>query len=146
MSLLLLNKPYGIPCQFTAPGGGPSLADLVDVPGVYAAGRLDADSEGLVVLTDDGRLQARITEPTHKLPKVYWVQVQPLPMPDIPPMPDMPWAVATAGAVSSALTQTVARTAFLISLYIDIPSLQTCLGSAQTRTVRNRRPRRFRAI
>ncbi|MGE0043499.1 MAG: pseudouridine synthase [Vicinamibacterales bacterium] len=76
MSLILFNKPYGVLCQFTATAGRQTLADFIDVPGVYAAGRLDADSEGLVVLTDNGRLQARITSPAHKLPKVYWVQVE----------------------------------------------------------------------
>lgn len=74
--ILLLNKPYGVLCQFTDTQGRPTLADLVDVAGVYPAGRLDRDSEGLVVLTDDGALQARITGPRHKLPKTYWVQVE----------------------------------------------------------------------
>src|SRR5688572_20195968 len=74
--LLLLNKPFGVICQFTPEGGHASLADFVRVPGVYPAGRLDADSEGLVVLTDDGRLQAAIADPRHKLAKAYWVQVE----------------------------------------------------------------------
>jgi 23S rRNA pseudouridine2457 synthase len=74
--LLLLHKPYGVLCQFTGPGGRRTLADHVHVPGVYAAGRLDADSEGLVVLTDDGVLQARIADPRHALEKVYWAQVE----------------------------------------------------------------------
>lgn len=73
---MLLNKPYGVLCQFSASDGRATLADFVDVPDVYPAGRLDADSEGLVVLTADGALQARITHPTHKLPKSYWVQVE----------------------------------------------------------------------
>lgn len=73
--LLLLYKPYGVLCQFTGEAGRKTLADFVNVPDVYAAGRLDADSEGLVVLTDDGRLQARITDPRHELEKTYWVQV-----------------------------------------------------------------------
>jgi len=63
-------------CQFTPEGGHRSLAQLVRVPGVYPAGRLDTDSEGLVVLTDDGRLQAAISDPRHKLAKGYWVQVE----------------------------------------------------------------------
>ena len=73
--LLLLHKPYGVLCQFTDRDGRRTLAEHVGVPGVYAAGRLDADSEGLVVLTDDGRLQARIADPHHALEKVYWVQI-----------------------------------------------------------------------
>ena len=73
--LLLLHKPYGVLCQFTDREGRRTLADHVHVPGVYAAGRLDADSEGLVVLTDDGALQARIAGPRHELEKIYWAQV-----------------------------------------------------------------------
>ena len=74
--LILLNKPYGVVCQFTGSGGRATLKDFIDVPGVYPAGRLDTDSEGLVVLTDDGALQASITEPRHKVPKLYLVQVE----------------------------------------------------------------------
>src|SRR5512147_2907561 len=74
--LLLFNKPYGVICQFTPEGGHRALRDLVAVPGVYPAGRLDTDSEGLVVLTDDGRLQAAIADPRRKLSKSYWVQVE----------------------------------------------------------------------
>jgi 23S rRNA pseudouridine2457 synthase len=74
--LILFNKPYGVICQFSGDGSRPTLADHVDVPGVYPAGRLDQDSEGLVLLTDDGRLQARIADPRHKLAKTYWVQVE----------------------------------------------------------------------
>ena len=74
--LLLLNKPYGVICQFTPEGGHPSLKELVRVPGVYPAGRLDTDSEGLVALTDDGRLQDAIAGPRQKVSKAYWVQVE----------------------------------------------------------------------
>lgn len=74
--LLLLNKPYGALCQFTREGDRATLADFVRVPAVYPAGRLDADSEGLVALTDDGALQAAIADPRHELEKVYWAQVE----------------------------------------------------------------------
>ncbi len=79
MTLLLFNKPYGVLCQFTDEGTGPrrpTLADFVKVPGVYPAGRLDLDSEGLLALTDDGKLQLRIADPKFKLPKTYLVQVE----------------------------------------------------------------------
>lgn len=74
--IVLLNKPYGYLSQFTPEGRWRGLADLLTMPGVYVAGRLDADSEGLLLLTDDGKLQARIAEPKHKLPKTYRVQVE----------------------------------------------------------------------
>lgn len=74
--LILLNKPFGVICQFTREAGHASLADFVDVPRVYPAGRLDSDSEGLVLLTDDGKLQAAIADPRHRLEKRYWVQVE----------------------------------------------------------------------
>lgn len=74
--IILLNKPFNVLCQFTDEGiARETLADYVKVPGVYAAGRLDKDSEGLVLLTGDGKLQARISHPKFKLPKTYWVQV-----------------------------------------------------------------------
>ena len=76
MRLLALNKPFGTICQFSAHETRASLADWVSVPGVYPAGRLDSDSEGLLLLTDDGALQARIAEPRHKLLKRYWAQVE----------------------------------------------------------------------
>jgi 23S rRNA pseudouridine2457 synthase len=76
MRVLLLNKPFGVICQFTPSGGKPTLKDFVAVPRVYPAGRLDTDSEGLLVLTDDGALQAQIADPRHKLEKGYWAQVE----------------------------------------------------------------------
>ena len=77
--LILLNKPYGVLPQFTDDQGRATLADHVPVKGVYAAGRLDRDSEGLLALSDDGALIARIASPRHKLPKTYWVQVEGVP-------------------------------------------------------------------
>ncbi|MGD8399298.1 MAG: pseudouridine synthase [Anaerolineae bacterium] len=76
---LLLNKPYGVLCAFTDPEGRPTLADYVDVPGVYPAGRLDLDSEGLVMLTDDGWLIHRLSHPRYHQPKIYLVQVERVP-------------------------------------------------------------------
>lgn len=80
--IILFNKPYGVLTQFSPSGERRTLKDYVPVPGVYPAGRLDADSEGLLVLTADGRLQQRIADPRHKLAKTYWVQVEGVPTQD----------------------------------------------------------------
>jgi 23S rRNA pseudouridine2457 synthase len=76
MPLIAFNKPYGVVSQFTPEGRWQGLSDYLSLPEYRVAGRLDADSEGLLLLTDDGRLQARIAEPRHKLPKCYWAQVE----------------------------------------------------------------------
>ena len=80
--LILLNKPFKVLSQFRDPDGRVTLADYVDVPGVYPAGRLDHDSEGLILLTDDGKLQARISQPESGTRKVYWAQVEGSPTPE----------------------------------------------------------------
>ena len=80
--ILLFNKPYGVICQFSRSGDRATLKDFIPVQSVYPAGRLDTDSEGLLVLTDDGVLQARITDPRNKLKKVYLAQVEGVPGPD----------------------------------------------------------------
>ena len=77
--LVLFNKPYGVVSQFTPEGKWRALGEFITLKEVYVAGRLDADSEGLLILTDDGKLQARIADPKHKLEKTYWAQVEGVP-------------------------------------------------------------------
>ncbi len=74
--LVLFNKPFEVLCQFSADGDKRTLAEFIGIPGVYAAGRLDFDSEGLLILTNHGKLQQAISDPRFKLPKTYWVQVE----------------------------------------------------------------------
>ncbi|MFP5374412.1 MAG: pseudouridine synthase [Gammaproteobacteria bacterium] len=107
--LVALNKPYGVLCQFTdrGPTPRPTLAGFGLPPGIYPAGRLDHDSEGLLLLTDDGRLAQRLTDPRHKQPKTYWVQVEGAPTPaqlarlrDGLPLRDGPTRPAQARAIA----------------------------------------------
>ena len=86
---LLFNKPFNVLCQFRDAQGRACLGDFIDVSGVYAAGRLDRDSEGLLVLTDDGAVNHKITDPAHKMSKTYWVQVEGSPSAaDLAPLAD----------------------------------------------------------
>ena len=85
--IILFNKPFNVVCQFSAHEKHPTLKDYIDIPKVYAAGRLDTDSEGLLILTDDGALQHRLSHPKHKEVKTYWVQVEGSPiMDDLEPL------------------------------------------------------------
>ncbi len=77
--LILFNKPYNVLCQFTTDDSSSTLADFISIKNVYPAGRLDKDSEGLLLLTNHGALQHQLTDPKHKLPKTYWVQIEGLP-------------------------------------------------------------------
>lgn len=77
MTAIILNKPYGVLSQFTDEGTGhPTLKQYIDLPDIYAAGRLDRDSEGLLLLTDDGALIKRLTDPKHHIEKTYWVMIE----------------------------------------------------------------------
>jgi len=80
--IILLNKPFNVLSQFRDGEGRDTLAKYIDIPNIYPAGRLDRDSEGLIVLTDDGKLQGKISHPKHKMEKCYWVQVEGIPNSD----------------------------------------------------------------
>ena len=77
--IILFNKPFNVLCQFTDKLVRKTLSNFIPIKNIYAAGRLDFDSEGLVILTDDGKLQNKISDPAHKLKKIYWVQVEGVP-------------------------------------------------------------------
>ena len=138
--ILLLNKPFGVICQFYARRRPPDAEGLVPVPRVYAAGRLDTDSEGLVMLTDDGALQAAIADPRHKLEKEYWVQVEGVPGEDAlralasgVPLPD--------GATLPARAELDARGArALAARAADSPSRLDSGRVAATRPARGAQP------
>ncbi len=77
--IIIFNKPFNVLCQFTDKEGRKTLSDFIKIKNVYAAGRLDYDSEGLVLLTEDGKLQNKISDPKNKIPKTYWVQIEGIP-------------------------------------------------------------------
>ena len=87
--LILFNKPYGVICQFSPSGDKPTLKNYLAMPNVYPVGRLDTDSEGLLLLTDNGRMQARIADPRQKTLKTYWVEIEGTPTDaDLQPLRD----------------------------------------------------------
>jgi 23S rRNA pseudouridine2457 synthase len=87
MMIILFNKPFNVVCQFSLHDKHLTLKDFITIPNVYAAGRLDTDSEGLLILTDDGALQHRLSHPRHKQTKIYWAQVEGSPtMMDLQPL------------------------------------------------------------
>ena len=129
--LILFNKPFGVLTQFRTSDHGHSLAEYIPVPGVYPAGRLDKDSEGLLLLTDDGRLQHRLTDPHHKLPKTYWAQVEGVPT-------DAALAALRDGVLLEGATASLHRApASILSATADAP--------CQRRSVRCRNRRCGRA-
>ncbi len=121
---LLLNKPYGVLCAFTDPEGRPTLADYVSVPGVYAAGRLDLDSEGLVLLTSDGWLIHRLSHPRYHHPKTYLVQVE--------RVPDAEALATLRGGVLVKGRRTAPARAELLSVEPDLPPRPVPIRQRQT--------------
>jgi len=121
---LLLNKPYGVLCAFTDPEGRPTLADYVTIPGVYAAGRLDLDSEGLVLLTNDGWLIHRLSHPRYDHPKTYLVQVEGI--------PDAEALAALRRGVSVKGRQTSPAQAELLTAEPDLPPRPVPIRQRQT--------------
>ncbi len=142
-SIVLLNKPYGVICQFSPSPPHATLKDFVDIPGVYPAGRLDTDSEGLVVLTGDGKLQHRITDPRHKLPKTYFVQVEGMPTDgDLAPlrvgiqMPDYQARPAEVEVVSEPFWLWPRQPPIRVRKAIPTCWLRMTLGEGRNRQVR----------
>jgi len=143
VSVILLNKPFRVLCQFSPHEGKTTLAAFVDVRDVYPAGRLDYDSEGLVVLTDDGALQARIADPGHKMTKTYLVQVEGEPA--APVLDDLRRGVVVAGRrTRPAQARVIAEPAWLwprdppIRHRESVPTvwLEIALGEGRNRQVR----------
>ena len=119
-TIVLFNKPYGVLSQFTPEGKWRALAEFIPVKDIYAAGRLDADSEGLLLLTGDGKLQAQIADPKHKLEKTYWAQVEGIP--DETALDKLRAGIALPDFDTRAATITSWKPESLMSFDIDVLS------------------------
>lgn len=144
---IAFHKPYGVlPC-FTDPEGRSTLADYIDIPGIYAAGRLDLDSEGLILLTSDGTLSQHITDPQHKLPKVYLVQVERIP--DEPALEQLRKGVVLSGTKTRpAEVRVLAEAPLLPERPVPIrfrKTVPTCWIEMTIREGMNRQVRRMTA-